>query len=493
MLYKDLSSIFLTDFYNLTMSYAYWQKGLQNTEAIFHFNFRKNPFGGGFIIFAGLETVMQYMSAELSLSNDDIDFLASQKDSEGKPLFSKEFITYLSKLNFNDCTIYAVKEGTVVFPFEPVIRVEGPIIKCQILETLFLNIIGFQSLIATKSARVCMAAGEDEVIELGMRHAHGLDGALSASRAAFIGGCVGTSNVRAGKEFGIPVKGTQSHSWIMFFGDEKQAFNEYSDVFTDNTFLVDTYSTMEGVDNAIFIGKQLQKVGKKLIAIRLDSGDLSYLSIKAREKLDNAGFQETKIIVSNELDEHIIASIKQEGCAIDCWGVGTKMVTGGETAAASCVYKLAAIKRKDDSKWQLKMKLSEQIEKMSLPGRQQVKRFYDHKIKKYVYDMVVSDFISEPYDQMQVIHSDMVIKTDKTLEAKNLLELIMQDGNLLYKFPELENVQMFVKQELKRLPTSLKRFINPGYYKIGIESQLDKQQKDFIHSVKKGAYDKNSA
>ncbi|MBP9791589.1 MAG: nicotinate phosphoribosyltransferase [Rickettsiales bacterium] len=493
MLYKDFSSIFLTDFYNLTMSYAYWQKGLQNTEAIFHFNFRKNPFSGGFIIFAGLETIVQYIVADQFLSNENVEFLASQKDSEGKPLFDKEFILYLSTLNFNDCTIYAVKEGTVVFPFEPVIRVEGPIIKCQILETLFLNVIGFQSLIATKAARICMAAGEDEVIELGMRHAHGVDGALSASRAAFIGGCVGTSNIIAGKEFGIPVKGTQSHSWIMFFGDEKKAFDEYSDVFTDNTFLVDTYSTMEGVNNAIFIGKQLQKVGKKLVAIRLDSGDLSYLSIKAREKLDAAGFSDTKIIVSNELDEHIIASIKQEGCAIDCWGVGTKMVTGGETSAASCVYKLAAIKKEDDTQWQLKMKLSEQVEKTSLPGKQQVKRFYDRRAQQYIYDMVVSEFINEPYGQMHVIHSDVVIKIDKNLEVINLLEPITQGAKLVYNFPKLESLQMFVKQELKRLPTSLKRFINPDYYKIGIESQLDKQQKDFINSVKKRANDKNSA
>jgi nicotinate phosphoribosyltransferase len=485
MIYKNLSPILFTDFYNLTMSYAYWKKGLHNTESIFHFTFRKNPFGGGFIVCAGLETAIQCITKIENLSQNDIDFFNCQKDIEGNPIFEKEFIEYLSKLDFKDCTIHAVKEGTVVFPSEPIIRVEGPIIKCQILETLFLNIVGFQSLIATKSARVCLAAGDDIVIELGMRHAHGIDGALSASRAAFIGGCFGTSNVIAGKEYKIPVKGTQAHSWVMFFEDEKLAFNEYSEVFADNTFLVDTYSTIEGVKNAVVIGKKLKEQGKHLAAVRLDSGDLSYLSIKAREILDTEGFFDTKIIASNELDEHLISSIKQEGCAIDCWGVGTKLVTGNETSSASCVYKLAAIKRKSDKEWQPRMKISEQSEKMSLPGKQQIKRFYDQRTKKYLYDMLVNELIVNESVEMHVLHNSVDIKIDNALEVKDLLEPIIINNKVVYAFPKLEQIQQFVKQELKKLPVSLKRFINPDYYKVGIEMQFYKQQQDFIKYLKK--------
>lgn len=483
---KSMSPVFFTDFYNLTMSYAYWKKGLHETRAVFHFNFRRNPFGGGFIICTGLESVIKAIVNVDSISKHDLEFLLQKKDSNGNCIFSSQFVEYLSKIDFRDCDIHAVKEGTVIFPFEPVIRVEGPIIKCQMLETLFLNVVGFQSLISTKAARVCMAAGDDEVVELGMRHAHGTDGALSASKAAFIGGCHGTSNVEAGKNFGIPVKGTQSHSWIMFFDNELEAFREYSDVFNDNAFLVDTYSTVNGVKNAIKLGKELKKNGKKLASIRLDSGDLSDLSIKSRKLLDAAGFKNTRIVVSNELDEHIITSIKQEGCAIDVWGVGTKLVTGDETAAASCVYKLSALKMNDNKDWQLKMKLSEQTTKMSIPGIQQVKRFYDPDQRVYLYDMIVNELTDkENSSGMVLMHSKNAISIDKNLEVEHLLQPIILGGKQVYKFPNIKQSRDFVKQELEKLPTALKRFVNPDYYTIGIETNFYKEYVDLIHNLRK--------
>ena len=476
------SPVFFTDFYNLTMAYGYWCNNLHNTQSLYHFTFRRNPFDGGFIVCAGLENAMKYLLDLDPPSEESIAFLRNQKDSKRNPLFKHEFIDFLSTMDFKDCRIYAIREGTVVFPMEPIVRVEGPIIKCQLLETMFLNIIGFQSLIATKAARVCLAAGDDEVIELGMRHAHGIDGALSASRAAFIGGCRGTSNVMAGHIYGIQNKGTQSHSWVTFFEDEQQAFKAYSDFFTDNTFLVDTYSTVKGVENAIKIGNELKNQGKHFGAIRLDSGDLSFLSIKAREILHKAGFKHTKIIASNELDEHIITSIKQEGCAIDCWGVGTKLVTGYNTAAASCVYKLAAVKKKGKKNWQPKMKLSEQKEKISLSGKQQVKRYYDKKNGVYAYDMIVNEFIDIKGREM--VYDNAIVKINQDFEVYNLLEPIFDNGKLVYKFPQIYEIQHFLKKELGRLPTSLKRFINPDYYTIGIERGFYKQHSEIIKKLR---------
>lgn len=478
----SVSPVFFTDFYNLTMAYGYWCKNLHNTKAIYHFTFRRNPFDGGFIVCAGLEAAIKYLLDMKCFSKEDVLFLGQQKDSRGNSLFDYEFVDFLANIDFKDCQIYAVREGAVVFPMEPIIRVEGPIIKCQLLETLFLNIVGFQSLIATKAARVCLAAGSDEVVELGMRHAHGVDGALSASRASFIGGCGSTSNVMAGYVHGIKLKGTQSHSWITFFEDEKCAFEEYSDVFENNTFLVDTYSTVQGVKNAVEIGKTLKAQGKSFNAIRLDSGDLSYLSIKAREILDNDGFNDTKIIASNELDEHIITSIKQEGCAIDCWGVGTKLVTGHHTAAASCVYKLAAIRKEDDKHWIPKMKLSEQKEKISLSGKQQVKRYYDIESGIYAYDMIFNEFIET--DQKKMIHKNAEIEINSKFKGFDLLESILSGGKLVYTFPALHEVQSFLKQELNKLPTSLKRFVNPDYYTIGIESEFYKQHSNLIKRLR---------
>ena len=291
----------LTDFYQLTMSYAYWKKRLDKKEAVFHLFFRRRTFNGGFTIAAGLESVVHYLE-NFHFEDSDLQYMSTLTGMDGQRLFCNEFFDYLSKMRFS-CNVDAVPEGTAVFPYEPLIRIQGPLIQCQILESPLLNLINFPTLIATKAARICIAARGDPVLEFGLRRAQGIDGALTASRAAYIGGCDSTSNVMAGKLFGIPVKGTHSHSWVMVFDEEQDSFQAYAECLPNNcVFLVDTYDTLQGVKKAIEVGKWLREQGKKMIGIRLDSGDLAYLSIKSRELLDAAGFQDVIIMASNELD-----------------------------------------------------------------------------------------------------------------------------------------------------------------------------------------------
>ena len=302
----------LTDFYQITMAYGYWKAKVNSKEAVFHMFFRNNPFKGGFTIACGLEYVIDYLE-NFSFDKTDVAYLASLRGNDGKPVFEKGFLDYLGDLKF-ECDVDAVPEGTVVFPHEPLIRVQGPIIQSQILETVLLNIINFQTLIATKAARMLIASQGEPILEFGLRRAQGIDGALAASRAAYIGGCSATSNVLAGKLFGIPARGTHAHSWVMSFDDEIEAFKEYAKALPNNcVFLVDTYDTLEGVKRAVDAGKWLRRQGHELIGIRLDSGDLAYLSIEARKILDAEGFPDAKIIASNELDENIIVSLKTRG------------------------------------------------------------------------------------------------------------------------------------------------------------------------------------
>ena len=382
--FQKHSLALLTDLYQLTMSYGYWKAGFDKKEANFHLFFRKRPFHGGFTIAAGLESAIEYLK-NFKFDNSDLTYLASLKGVDDRPLFEKAFFDYLSKMQFS-CDLDAIPEGNVVFPYEPLIRVQGPLIQCQLLESPLLNLINFPTLIATKAARVCIAANGDPVFEFGLRRAQGIDGALTASRSAFIGGCEGTSNLLAGKLFNIPARGTHSHSWIMVFDDELDAFKTYAKVQPNNcVFLVDTYDTIEGVKKAIEVGTWLREQGKKMIGIRLDSGDLTYLSIKSRSMLDAAGFNDAKILASNELDETIISELKRQGAKINVWGVGTNLVTGGNQPALDGVYKLSAI-RDPGSNWKYKIKLSEQMIKISNPGILQVKRFINKNT--YVADIL---------------------------------------------------------------------------------------------------------
>jgi nicotinate phosphoribosyltransferase len=333
----------LTDLYQLTMAYGYWKNNLHEREAVFHLYFRKAPFEGGYAVAAGLALGIDYLQ-NLRFSEDDITYLASLTGSKGGRLFPDDFLAYLRKLEFT-CDIDAVAEGTVVFGNEPLVRVQGPLLQAQLVETALLTIINFQTLIATKAARVRDAAGPEAIVlEFGLRRAQGPDGGLEAARAAYLGGADGTSNVLAGRLYGIPVRGTHAHSWVQAFGDETQAFAKYADAFPDDsTFLVDTYDTLEGVRHAIEVALQMRTQGHELGGIRLDSGDLAYLSKEARRLLDEAGLAGVRIVASNDLEENLITSLKQQGARIDTWAVGTQLVTAYNQPALGGVYKLAAL------------------------------------------------------------------------------------------------------------------------------------------------------
>ena len=325
-------SILHTDLYQLTMAYGYWKQGLTHHQAAFHLFYRRGPFNGNYAIAAGLDQVIRWLQA-FKFEREDLDYLAQISGNNGLPLYEEAFLRFLEGMKF-DCHVHAMPEGTIAFPNEPILRCIGPLIQAQLLESALLNIINFQTLIATKASRIVRAAQGDPVLEFGLRRAQGIDGAMSASRAAYIGGCVGTSNVLAGQKFGIPTKGTHAHSWVMAFDKEMEAFEAYADSMPNNCiFLVDTYDSIAGVQKAIKIGNKLKQKGHHLVGIRLDSGDLAQLSIQARKLLDDAGFEEAVIVASNALDEYRIEALKAKGSKINTWGIGTKLVTSYDQPA----------------------------------------------------------------------------------------------------------------------------------------------------------------
>jgi nicotinate phosphoribosyltransferase len=460
----------LTDLYQLSMAYGYWRSGNADTEAVFHLFFRKNPFEGGFSVACGLQMAIDYLR-DFRFGPEEIDYLASLQGNDSQPLFEQEFLAYLSDLKLS-CTIDAVPEGTVVFPHEPLLRVEGRLIEAQLLETTLLNLLNFQTLIATKAARVCLATKGDPVVEFGLRRAQGVDGGLSASRAAYIGGCAATSNVLAGKMFDIPVKGTHAHSWVMSFPSELEAFEAYAKAMPNNcVFLVDTYNTLEGVRNAVKVGLSLRQRGHEMNGIRLDSGDLAYLSIEARKILDEAGFPKANIIASNDLDETIITSLKEQAAAIDVWGVGTKLVTAFDQAALGGVYKLGAI-RKPKTAWEYKVKLSEQTVKTSNPGIQQVRRFQSNGqfIGDAIYDLgqkAPSHWtIVDPADPLR--HKDVVA----TATVEDLLVPVFRCGNLVYEAPTIHAIRERTQNQLNMFHPGIKRLVHPHQYPVGLELSL---------------------
>jgi len=461
----------LTDLYQLTMAYGYWKTGTMEKEAVFNLFFRKNPFQGGFTVAAGLSYVLDYLSG-FSFTNEDVVYLGNLTGNDGKPLFEPGFLEYLRGLEFS-CDVDAVPEGTIVFPHEPLVRVQGPIVQCQILETALLNMINFQSLIATKAARICISTTGEPVLEFGLRRAQGIDGALAASRAAYIGGSAATSNVLAGKLFGIPVRGTHAHSWVMSFDTEEESFQNYAKAMPNNcVFLVDTYDTIEGVRHAITVGRWLREQGHKMVGIRLDSGDLAYLSREARKILDDAGFQSSVIVASNDLDENIIASLKQQGAAIAVWGVGTKLVTGHDQAALGGVYKLVAIRR-PGKPWEYKIKISEQAIKMTNPGILQIRRFHDRQ--ENLGDVIYDREIGIPSDPVMVDPMDSTRRKKITpgLDATDLLIPVVRAGKLVYKTPPLAEIHQFLQDNLCMFHGGVKRFVNPHHYPVGLESKLN--------------------
>lgn len=474
----------LTDLYQLTMAYGYWKHGLTERESVFHLFFRNNPFQGGYSIACGLQTAIEYLE-NFRFDPDDLTYLASLNGADAKPLFDAQFIDYLGAIKFS-CDLDAIPEGTVVYPHEPLVRVTGPMLQCQLLETPLLNIINFQTLIATKAARVCQAAAGDRVIEFGLRRAQGIDGALAASRAAFIGGCSGTSNVLAGKLFNIPVTGTHAHSWVMTFPSEREAFDLYASALPNNcVFLVDTYDTLEGVRNAVETARSLRSRGHEMLGIRLDSGDLAWLSIEARKILDDSGFPAARIVASNDLDERLITSLKQQGARIDTWGVGTKLVTAFDQPALGGVYKLGAI-RDEQGRWQYRIKLSEQTVKVSNPGILQVRRYHD--ASEHRGDMIFDQGSKpNPADGATMIDpADPNRRRDFAPDAlsSDLLVPIFRQGQSVYQQPSLDVIRQRVRDELACTPISVKRFDNPHIYPVGLEESLHRFKASMIQSAR---------
>ena len=462
----------LTDLYELTMMQGYFKNKDQNETVIFDAFYRNNPYDGGFAISAGLEQLIQYVK-ELHFEDEDITYLASLG------IFEQDFLDYLRDFKFTG-DIYAIPEGTVIFPREPIVKVIAPIMQAQLIETAILNIINHQSLIATKAARVCYAAHGDGIMEFGLRRAQGPDAGIYGARAAVIGGCIGTSNVLCGQLFDVPVKGTHAHSWIMSFPDEYTAFKTYARMYPSACILlVDTYDTLKsGVPNAIKVFTEMRDAGIPLTyyGIRLDSGDLAYLSKKARKMLDEAGFPDAVISASNDLDEILIQSLKDQGAAITSWGVGTHLITSKDCPSFGGVYKLAAIMGKD-GKFIPKIKLSENSEKITNPGNKTIYRIYEKDTGKIKADLIC--LVDEKFDESQkLMLFDPIEPWKKTMLAegsytlRELMVPIFKNGECCYTSPKVMDIRDYCQKELNTLWDETRRLVNPHKVYVDLSSRL---------------------
>ncbi len=456
----------LTDFYELSMMQGYFLQR-ENPSVVFDMFFRRQPFGGGFSIFAGLDSALAHIGS-LSFSPDDLAYL----DSLG--VFHKEFLDSLSRFKFRG-DVWAMEEGTLAFPGEPLVRVHGSLIEAQLVESALLAILNFQTLIATKTARIRLAANGASIVEFGLRRAQGLDGALSASRAAFIGGAAATSNTLAGKLYGIPVRGTMAHSWVMAFPSEREAFEKYAETYPDATvLLIDTYDTLgSGIENAIAVGKRLKASGHRSFGVRLDSGDLEYLSKKVRARLDESGLAEARIMASNELDEYIVQQLMTQGAPIDAWGVGTHLVTGGGDPALTGVYKICA--RRAGSAWVPTIKVSNNPEKVTNPGVKQVWRFTNAEGSPLA-DLIGLEEEPPAPGAGHRFHHPMGDYRSFTLRdyagITPLLRLKMKDGRILSDSPDVRALRDRAIGELDKLDNTFKRLINPHVYRVSLATGL---------------------
>ena len=462
----------LTDLYEITMMQAYFKNNNKNKMAIFDVFYRKNPMDGGYAISAGLEQVIEYIN-NLHFTEDDINYLASLK------IFEDDFLDYLKNFKFTG-DIYAIPEGSVMFPREPMLKVIAPIMEAQFIETAILNILNHQSLIATKAARICYAAEGDGIMEFGLRRAQGPDAGIYGARAAVIGGCAGTSNVLTGQMFDVPVMGTHAHSWIMSFDDEYTAFYIYAKLYPMAcTLLVDTYDTLNsGVPNAIKVFKQIKKEGIELknYGIRLDSGDLAYLSKKARKMLDDAGFKDATITASNDLDEFLIASLKMQGAEITNWGVGTNLITSKDCPSFGGVYKLAAI-MEDGENFTPKIKLSDNSEKITNPGNKKIYRIYEKKNNKIKADLICLE--NETFTENEDMHlfdphepwKKTVLKAG-TFTLKEMLVKVFDKGQCVYHSDSVMKLRDFAISEMETLWEETKRFENPHQVYVDLSQKL---------------------
>lgn len=471
----------LTDFYELTMMQGYFRNNAIE-RVVFDLFYRQNPDDGGYAVCAGLAQVIDYIKS-LHFDYDDIDYL------RGLNTFEEDFLDYLASFHFTG-DIYAIPEGTVIFPREPLIKVVAPIMEAQLIETALLNLVNHQSLIATKAARVCYAAKSGGVMEFGLRRAQGPDAGTFGARAAVIGGCMGTSNVICAKEFCIPALGTHAHSWIMSFGDELTAFRKYAELYPNNTtLLVDTYDTLRsGVPHAIQVFEELRDKGNmpKKYGIRLDSGDLAYLSKKARKMLDDAGFPKAEICASSDLDEYLIDSLLSQGACIDSWGVGTNLITSKNTPAFGGVYKLAAVE--EDGKLLPKIKLSENPAKITNPGNKTIYRIYDKETGKIRADYItLAEETFDEADDLLLFDPNATWKktllTGGTYVMKEILVPVFQNGQCIYESPSVMEIQEYCKEQLDTLWEESRRLVNPQEMFVDLSDKLYEMKRELLNQV----------
>lgn len=475
------SSALFTDFYELTMAQGYWKYEL-DTKAVFDVFYRRQPFKGGFSVFAGLDPLLDTVQ-NFRFSGEDLEWLQSQD------CFDPAFLAYLEGFKFSG-DMYAVPEGELIFPQEPLLRIHGGLIEAQIIEGLVLNSINFQSLIATKSARVTMAARDHKVMEFGLRRAQGFDGAMSASRAAYIGGAASTSNSLAARTLGIPAMGTMAHSWVMAFPSELESFEAYADLYPDaTTLLIDTYDTLEsGLPNAIKVGRRLAAAGKRF-GVRLDSGDIDYLSAKVRAALDTEGLKDAFIVVSNELDEEIIEHLVSVGAPVDVWGVGTNLVTGGTEASFTGVYKLSAVER--DGQLVPTMKFSDNPEKRTNPGVKDLYRLYDEAGMAVADVMTLAGESVTPGKAATYFHPSLDTRRFSYVacgEVRPMLGKVMESGRRLFPAATMGELRARCLASLQSFDATFLRFLNPHVYKVSLSEGLRNLKFQFLERNGLSAY-----
>ncbi|QWC23117.1 nicotinate phosphoribosyltransferase [Bacillus haikouensis] len=475
--FTDDSIALHTDLYQINMTKAYWDDDFHNRKAVFEVFFRKLPFGNGYAVFAGLERVIEFVK-NFHFSKSDIEYLSELG-------YEEEFLNYLRDLRFTG-TIRSMQEGELAFANEPLLRIEAPLAQAQLLETAILNIVNYQTLIATKANRIKQVVHDEVVMEFGTRRAHELDAAIWGTRAAFIGGFDATSNVRAGKIFGMPVSGTHAHSLVQAYQDDYTAFHKYAESHTDCVFLVDTYDTLKsGVPAAIKVAKELgDKINFK--GIRLDSGDMAYLSKKARKMLDEAGFTETKIIASNDLDEYTILNLKAQGAQIDVWGVGTKLITAYDQPALGAVYKLASIEN-EKGEMEDSIKISSNAEKVSTPGLKKVYRIINKVNLKSEGDYITLEHEDPQHeDRLKMFHPvhTYISKFVTNFEARELHVDVFKNGELVYETPSLQVMREFVNENLDLLWDEYKRSMNPEEYPVDLSDECWTNKMSLIQKIK---------
>lgn len=476
--YADDSFMLHTDLYQINMVQTYWKDAVHQRKAVFELYFRKLPFGNGYAIFAGLKKVMEFIN-NFGFSQSDIEYLREEGN------YPEEFLHYLQNLKFTG-TIRGMREGELVFANEPILRIEAPLAEAQLIETPLLNIVNFQTLIATKASRIKEVTGEDVVMEFGTRRAHEFDAAIWGTRAAYIGGFSATSNVRAGKLFGIPVSGTHAHAMIQTYRDEYTAFKKYAAAHKDCVFLVDTYDTLRsGVPNAIKVAKEL---GDQInfIGIRLDSGDLAYFSKVARKMLDDAGFKETKIMASNDLDEYTIMHLKSQGAKIDAWGIGTKLITAYDQAALGGVYKLVSIENENGEMVDT-IKISANPEKVTTPGRKRVYRIVNNENGHAEGDYIALDEENiQQTERLKMFHPvhTYISKFVTNFTAIELHESIVENGEVVFEEPTIQETQAYAKKNLKLLWCEYKRTMNPEEYPVDLSQACWDHKRAIIHDIK---------